>query len=80
MAVGGALGGVVKGLVDTASNTVGTLGEGVAGTLGGVGKGLGDAAVYGGSALDGAGRNLGGALGLGGTKGDGTEDLNKKGV
>jgi len=78
MAIGGALGGAVKGILDTAGNTVGTLGDGIAGTLGDVGKGLVGAAVYGGSAIDGAGRSLGGALGFGGTKGKETQDMNQK--
>ncbi|KAF2871682.1 hypothetical protein BDV95DRAFT_572536 [Massariosphaeria phaeospora] len=66
LAAAGALGGTVKGLVDTTGNTVGTLGEGVAGTVMGLGKGVGNAAIYGGSALDSAGRGVGSTLGLGG--------------
>ncbi|KAF2119642.1 hypothetical protein BDV96DRAFT_596339 [Lophiotrema nucula] len=74
-AVGAAVGGSVKGVVDTAGNTVGTLGEGLAGTVGGLGKGVGSAAVYGGTALDGVGRSIGSGLGFGGTKGKQTEQV-----
>ena len=65
-ALGGAVGGTVKGIVDTTGNTVGTLGEGLAGTVAGLGKGLGSAAAYTGSALDGVGRGIGSSIGLGG--------------
>lgn len=38
----GTAGTAVKGVVDTAGNTVGALGEGLAGTVGGVAGGLGN--------------------------------------
>jgi hypothetical protein len=50
-ALGGTVGGGVKGVVDTLGNTVGALGEGVAGTVQGVGDGVGSTVQFAGGAV-----------------------------
>ena len=45
-ALGGTLGGGIKGVVDTLGNTVGAVGEGLTGTVQGVGDGLGSTIQY----------------------------------
>lgn len=50
-AVGGTLGGTLKGVVDTTSNTVGTLAQGLQGTVQGVGDGLGSTVQFAGGAV-----------------------------
>jgi len=51
LAVGGTLGGGLKGVLDTTGNTLGTLTEGLGGTVQGVGDGLGAVAQYTGGAV-----------------------------
>jgi len=59
-ALGGTVGGGVKGVVDTLGNTVGSLGEGVVGTVQGVGDGVGSTVQFAGGALGaGAGKAAG---------------------
>ncbi|KEF60710.1 uncharacterized protein A1O9_02271 [Exophiala aquamarina CBS 119918] len=50
-ALGGTVGGGLKGVVDTIGNTVGTLGEGAAGTVQGVGDGIGSTVQFAGGAV-----------------------------
>lgn len=59
-ALGGTLGGTVKGVVDTVGNTVGSLGEGLTGTVQGVGDGLGSTVQYAGGALGAGAGKIGG--------------------
>jgi hypothetical protein len=54
--VAGTVGGAVKGVLDTAGNTVGTLGSGVGDTVVGVTGGLADAAYQAGGAMKSAGQ------------------------
>ncbi|KAI4224818.1 MAG: hypothetical protein L6R36_004380 [Xanthoria steineri] len=69
--VAGTVGGGVKGVVDTAGNTVGTLGSGLAGTVGGVAGGLGDTVKSGGGMVS-SGLNY-----MGGTADEGAEKVEK---
>ncbi|KAL6251432.1 hypothetical protein RBB50_001641 [Rhinocladiella similis] len=58
-ALGGTVGGGVKGVVDTVGNTVETLGEGVTGTVQGVGDGVGSTIQFAGGALGAGAGKLG---------------------
>jgi len=66
-AVGGTLGGGLKGVVDTAGNTVGSLAQGLQGTVQGVGDGLGSTVQFAGGAV-GAGTAQLGNMFTGGNK------------
>lgn len=69
-AVGGTLGGGVKGTLDTVSNTVGTLAGGLGGTVAGVGDGLGSVAQYTGGTVGSGIMGAGNMMGLTGGKDD----------
>ncbi|KAK5051918.1 hypothetical protein LTR84_002721 [Exophiala bonariae] len=58
-ALGGTVGGGVKGVVDTLGNTVGALGEGVTGTVQGVGDGVGSTVQFAGGAVGAGAGKLG---------------------
>lgn len=76
-ALGGTLGGGVKGVVDTVGNTVGALGEGVTGTVQGVGDGVGSTVQFAGGAL-GAGAGKVGNMFTGSKQGGEGERVRKE--